>query len=253
LIVWLASYPRSGNTYFRVILNRVFGIGAYTLYPDGALPQTGAEKAYIGRLDMVWPFEQMARDIEPYVVKTHELPGDDDSPAMYVLRDGRDALVSYAWYILDHFGSSERPSPSQYEQLLEQLIVSDEHFGGWSEHVSAWLHRPNTVWMKFETLLKEPRSTVAYALEQIGFQPPHVLGEDELPTFARLNELNPRLFRRGVTGGWQDDMPPHLHELFWDRHGSTMELVGYCRENEVSRPDEHSTNASQQAVISGPI
>jgi hypothetical protein len=49
LIVWLASYPRSGNTYFRVVLNRVFGIGAYTLYPDGKAPQSGAEKAYIGR------------------------------------------------------------------------------------------------------------------------------------------------------------------------------------------------------------
>jgi hypothetical protein len=35
---------------------------------------------------------------ETLLVKTHDLP-DDDSPALYLVRDGRDALVSYAHYI----------------------------------------------------------------------------------------------------------------------------------------------------------
>ena len=26
MIVWLASYPRSGNTYFRILLNHLYGI-----------------------------------------------------------------------------------------------------------------------------------------------------------------------------------------------------------------------------------
>jgi len=34
MIVWLASYPRSGNTALRVLLNRVFGLETLSLYDD---------------------------------------------------------------------------------------------------------------------------------------------------------------------------------------------------------------------------
>ena len=35
-----------------------------------------------------------------YFVKTHELPTENDnSPAIYLVRDGRDVLMSYAHYI----------------------------------------------------------------------------------------------------------------------------------------------------------
>ncbi len=34
MIVWLASYPRSGNTFFRIILNSIFGIKTYSVYDD---------------------------------------------------------------------------------------------------------------------------------------------------------------------------------------------------------------------------
>ncbi len=34
MIVWLASYPRSGNTFFRVILNSIFDIKTYSIYDD---------------------------------------------------------------------------------------------------------------------------------------------------------------------------------------------------------------------------
>ena len=32
MIIWLASYPRSGNTMFRMMLNKVFGSKTYTKY-----------------------------------------------------------------------------------------------------------------------------------------------------------------------------------------------------------------------------
>lgn len=34
MIVWLASYPRSGNTFLRVLFRHVFGIETYSVYND---------------------------------------------------------------------------------------------------------------------------------------------------------------------------------------------------------------------------
>ena len=34
MIVWLASYPRSGNTFLRLVLHRLFGVPTYSVYED---------------------------------------------------------------------------------------------------------------------------------------------------------------------------------------------------------------------------
>jgi len=80
-MIWLASYPRSGNTFFRIILHEVYGIKSV---------------AYTG------PFmEKGDYSPEEYpVIKTHllpdQLPEDDKTPSIYLVRDGRDAIVSMA-------------------------------------------------------------------------------------------------------------------------------------------------------------
>src|SRR5262249_54086695 len=84
LMMWLASFPRSGNTFFRIILHEVYGIET-------------AEYALHSR-----PYLQ--HDYTNYsVVKTHLLPdalvpNDPTIPAVYLIRDGRDAVVSLAHY-----------------------------------------------------------------------------------------------------------------------------------------------------------
>jgi hypothetical protein len=34
VLLWLASYPRSGNTFLRLVLKAVFGMGSYTAYRE---------------------------------------------------------------------------------------------------------------------------------------------------------------------------------------------------------------------------
>ncbi len=43
MLIGLASYPRSGNTFFRVLLNRYFGLQTYSLYDDPS--DIGANRA----------------------------------------------------------------------------------------------------------------------------------------------------------------------------------------------------------------
>ena len=81
-MIWLASFPRSGNTFFRIILYEVYGIESSAFHRD--------------------PNRKLNLHYDRYpVVKTHLLPNQlipDDSniPAVYLVRDGRDALVSMA-------------------------------------------------------------------------------------------------------------------------------------------------------------
>ena len=76
MIVWLASYPRSGNTFFRVVLNSVFNIKTYSIYNDTS--DIGADEKtseIVGHQFLPEDFnlnDARASDTI-YYIKTHEL------------------------------------------------------------------------------------------------------------------------------------------------------------------------------------
>ena len=52
-------------------------------------------------------------DPEVHFLKTHELASDDDGyPSIYVVRDGRDAVVSFAHYLIDFVVGRDESAPS---------------------------------------------------------------------------------------------------------------------------------------------
>lgn len=227
MIIWLASYPRSGNSLGRIVLRHAFGIGTYSIYNAG--PPTPALRKLVGHLDTV-PFEEMVQSPEWRIVKTHEM-ADDEFPAVHIVRDGRDALVSYAWFIL----SSETSGPTAPESeafltTLQNLVVTDGFFGGWSNHVSHWLKRPNTVTVRFEDLVQDPVGGIAEAFRRAGFLSLRQMRGARLPEFRDLHEQRPDFFRKGRIGSWREEMPQDLHVRFWERHGQMMRQLGYSRD-----------------------
>ena len=134
-MIWLASYPRSGNTFLRIVLCEVYGIESSTYHLESAYP--------------------VDQDYSNYpIVKTHLLPdqlvpGDSSIPAVYLVRDGRDALVSMA-----HQRSEiVEPGSDYLDNLYESIRAADSsYFGGWSRHVRQWLKRAQLV-LRFEDLI----------------------------------------------------------------------------------------------------
>jgi hypothetical protein len=184
------------------------------------------------------------------VVKTHVLPhqlepNDPSIPVVYLVRDGRDAVVSMAHHTKD----ITRPG-SDYHTNMREVILARHgaHFGGWGKNVMAWLPRASIV-LRFEDLIKDPIGTVEQIREVIDLPEPRM---ERLPTFDDLREKETpygpggkdkvsaeeysdrkkQFFRRGKTGAWQDEMPLEFQEMFWFLHGDAMRSLGY-RDGEI--------------------
>jgi len=138
-LTWLASYPRSGNTMLRTILKSCFDIDSSSLYTNDLYGNRALEKV-VGHLETDGPTA---------FVKTHD-PVPDESPAIYVSREGRAACVSYWQFI----------GP---QATLEQVIVDGFRWGTWGEHLLAWRpwERPNTLWLRYEEMVADTVGVVA--------------------------------------------------------------------------------------------
>ncbi|HEX4637765.1 MAG TPA: sulfotransferase domain-containing protein [Rhizomicrobium sp.] len=220
MIIWLASYPRSGNTLLRILLKRCFGLDSYSIYSDEefALPsvrEVVGEKP-IGA-DPQRFLQQMLQEKRPVCVKTHELPAPDSHRTIYVVRDGRAALVSHHHYLRD-FWDAHTP--------LDELIKGLES-PSWSRHVNAWLlsGRPNVLAVRYEDLVRADKR----ALDAIaGFLDRTPICAFDV-SFAGLQEMMPAFFRAGSNESNIAEMTSRQLDLFECLHGSTLDLLGYPR------------------------
>ena len=229
MIVWLASYPRSGNTFLRVVLGAVFGLETYTLYderPEAApelgpappLPLSGPEPL----VGLPFDVRKFAGRSELHVVKTHDPPR-DARPAIYVVRDGREATASYFHY---HRDVLDRPVS------IDSLIRGKVGFGSWGRHVAMWnpQRRPNTLVLRFEELTANPIAQVERIGSFLGVKP---VGR-RVPSFDDLKRTAPTFFRSGRTDSWRKLFTHEEHALFWDLHGDEMRAFAYAGEPAAS-------------------
>jgi hypothetical protein len=207
VITWLASYPRSGNTLLRAILKQCFGLSSQSLYDDAELDMPGVREA-VGKEAQRFA-NDVSHEAHSLYVKTHEFPGRDAHPAIYVVRDGRSSVVSHRNFLGRHTSLSDiiRGEPS------------------WSEHVEAWAlsGRANTLVVRYEQLaVADPR-----VLQQIAAFLDRPLQRDFDTSFDTLHALNPQFFRRGSDAANLAEMDSVSLRLFEDLHGATLRRIGY--------------------------
>ncbi len=236
MIVWLASYPRSGNTFFRVILNSIFDLKTYSVYddrydigadketsdivghvflPDDSSIEEGQENAKAGWSMPAATIEKMRDDDELYIVKTHELLDEYIQPedkVIYLLRDGRESTLSF-WKYRTDFTASKR--------TLNDFIQT----GDWAIHVASWnpLSRDNTLLIKFEELIDKPEKMIGEISNFLNVKP--VGGE--IPTFEQLKKVNPKFFRSGKINSWKNIFSEDDHKQFWQKNAQEMIKYGY--------------------------
>jgi hypothetical protein len=235
VIVWLASFPRSGNTFFRIALNRLYEVPTYVVYDvDGVAAQIGTD--LMDARDRPASFEEMRASDEVHFVKTHRRRDDpviaDEDQAICLVRDGRDAVVSWArLWTADHAG--EPDYETRFAEEARTIITrSTGGTGGWGQNVLSW-HRSNSpapAWVRFDDLIAAPETTVRDAVTKTapGLAP---AAGAAIPTFGELHDREPGFFRSGTVGTHRTELPDDLHDLFWAQpdNEEAMRLNGYQR------------------------
>jgi len=207
-LVWLASYPRSGNTFLRTILRHCFGLRSASVYPED-LGGNRALEEYVGHIEHGPEMYDRLQENGISLVKTHEYPQDANS-AIYVLRDGRAACVS-----LWKFYQKSIP--------LETVIEGWHRFGTWADHVKAWSpkDRPGTLLLNYEEL----RHDLPGSLDKISrFLSRPVIG-DRLPDRDTIAASDGRWVRK--ESSWQTELEGRNLARFNEINGEVLEAYGY--------------------------
>ena len=207
-MAWLASYPRSGNTFLRTILWQCFGLRSASYYRDDLGGNKELEE-YVGHIERGSNNEISFPENNISLVKTHEYPL-DDTPAIYVVRDGRAASVS-----LWEFYNKIAP--------LEKFIEGQHRFGTWANHLQAWKpwERPNTLLLKYEDM----RDNLPNATKKIS----DFLEQDILR--ASITDRDTIADTDGMwvkrKGDWESKMPEDALKKFYQLNKGMLRKMGY--------------------------
>ncbi len=221
-IVWLASYPKSGNTWTRAFLNNLLKLlrgestgehdinelGDFTIWDLSAkryeeLLGKPILEASLEEIAAVRPKvqEEVAHSVEGLsFVKTHNALVSDrgypainfsvTSGAIYIVRNPLDVAVSFS----HHFNS---PLDDAIELMGEDDNETEvtkntayEIYGSWSQNVETWTRKPHRAIyvMRYEDMLETPQETFGALARHLLMTPsPQQLDAAiEMSSFERL-------------------------------------------------------------------
>jgi hypothetical protein len=208
-------------------LNRLYGLRTSTVYDvDGVAARLGSD--LIGFEERSGTFDAMREADDLHFIKTHR-PRDDQvheaDRAICLVRDGRDALVSWARQRIE---GNEVSFDSELRARIDE--PHEVGAGSWGHNILSWLtppaaHRPM---LRYEDLISDPTATVERIMTRLApkLQP---IEHSVVPSFAELRQLDARFFRRGHPGTHHDEMTDELHRQFWSQPDNiaAMNLLGY--------------------------
>lgn len=203
---WLASYPRSGNTMLRTILSNCFGLKSASVYPRDLGGQADLERK-VGHIERSADGAINFGDQPIHLLKTHGRP-DDAKPAIYVIRNGREAILSY------------------YRFRRGTLSIADIIFGregmlSWSAHLDAWrpLERPDTLLLRYEDMVSDLEGTVQ-AIARFSGAPIRSFDMPDRESLADNKWIVSASAKR-------PQFAPDTEAVFQELHGATMMKYGY--------------------------
>lgn len=221
-ILWLASYPKSGNTWMRAFLANLIldapeplplkRIGEicpsepaevwFRPFADGKVADVDPKEIAALRVRAQERVVSLNRNVVP--MKTHSYLGEDYGHpifsmkatygAVYILRDPRDVAISAA----DHFGKN-------IDEMIEMMIdplalcaampgtIVHEIQSSWSNHVESWTkwNHPGIFAVRYEDLLADPYDQFGRVSRHFGISsdPARIRKAVEFSDFRQLQKM----------------------------------------------------------------
>jgi len=197
-IIWLASFPKSGNTWLRAFLHNLLRNPnePYDINKLADFTKGDAQMAWYNLIDKRPGSEITKEDVaklrprvhrlmtqsrpDSVFIKTHnKLVEDRGTPmitmehtagAIYIIRNPLDVTLSFA----DHYALSIDEAIKTMATPELQTENSDKYcyevYGSWSEHVLSWTlnAHPGLHTIRYEDMLEAPMKTFAGVLKFLG-------------------------------------------------------------------------------------
>ena len=232
--IFVVGYPKSGNTWVQnLIAAAIHGVDLETATDSlvqQLVPDVSYKKGY-------------KRHAAPMFFKSHALPTAAYRRVIYLLRDGRDAMVSYL-----HHLRALRSEPVDFLDLVQtgRWLYPCK----WHEHIRQWWPNPfgaEFMLVRYEDLQRDTLKELERICEFAGRRPDAGCLKEAVgkASFAAMQNREKRLgwdnpqwpkdkafVRRGIVGSHADEMPREVLEAFLKEAGETLRLAGYsCSQN----------------------
>nr|WP_319564640.1 sulfotransferase domain-containing protein [uncultured Rhodoferax sp.] len=201
-IVWIASYPKSGNTWFRAwmanlvssseepvhinslpvgignsrtLFDTVSGIDSTNLFPeevDRLRPDFYKELSSLSGANCYYKIHDAYQQLPDGQAC---FPADATRCTLYIVRNPLDVAPSFAHFlrrdidqVIAEMNQDEFIFNREREHITPLLSLK---LCSWSEHVLSWLEAPagmNVHLMRYEDMLRHPEATLSQAVRAIG-------------------------------------------------------------------------------------
>jgi hypothetical protein len=242
-LVWLASYPKSGNTWLRILLESLARGGAPVDInweqegrPGSVAPRAefdnrlGVDSSDLlaDEIEAARPrlYEAMAADAHaPVPLKVHDawthttageplFPPRVTAGAVYIVRDPRDVAVSLAHHIgrdVDHAIAMMADPGARFGQAGDHRynLQLRQRLRSWSGHVTSWLDAPIRLHLlRYEDMIAAPAAAFGDVARFLG----HAVDADSLAraiAATRFDALRAQEERDGFI-----ERGPRAHRFF---------------------------------------
>lgn len=265
-IVWLASFPKSGNTWMRLFLqsyytgmppdinkaclfshsdqaNRIYQSVMHSPLSEATEPEIvffrGAALAKVVQENQPSTFFLKTHHCNMMLEGQYLIPPLLTNCAIYLIRDPRDVALSYARHLSKPVDYVIDLMNTNTHVLLRDYNIKD-FISTWSNHVLSWEQSKfKVILLRYEDLVNTPIETFTEVVNALGLE---VVEEDlqnavKWTTFHELrskedahgfNEAKGgKFFGFGKVGRWKTELTAEQADKIVEHHGETMQRYGY--------------------------
>lgn len=229
---FLIAHPRSGSTWLRTILVNILHTGANS-NPD-------IFNAQIPGVSIRNALRRINRLPSPRLVSSHTWYRSDIPAALYLVRDGRDTLISFY-----HYSITRKNGTENFAEFFE-LYCQGKYGHFWPYHVESWLDSGRKTMgdklmvIRFEDMKADTTAvitditrflaipatpeTIEVAIENSSIKN---MRKIEQSRRGKTVQTNASFYRGGKSGQWQDYFTPSIEQKFYEVASDAMRLAGY--------------------------
>jgi estrone sulfotransferase len=265
---FIASYPRSGNTWLRFVLFDILVTGQASGFDE--VNHIVAEVGLHGPAISLLPGGGR-------VIKTHEAYRKQYRKAIYLVRDVRDVVLSEFAY-----QKALGWVPDDFEQFLQQFLRGEVNpFSPWQQHVPGWVdsplaQSPNFLLIKFEDLRRNTEAVVTQVLDFLDVVVDaqtvrNAIANNSVQRMQEKEQRSPQLsnaapppnapegsrfIRSGSVGGWRNRLTEAQVELIEQYTEEVLVRMGYPAGRRVAEPSaglQSAVMASASQAVEQPV